>query len=377
MNELYVTHSLRSFAMSTISVFMPIFLLKKEFSFLAVILYFAFNTFFGTIFMYAGLKLASKKGVKHVITVSMPILIAFFLLLYNFDYLLLHFNRYLVLFFVSGIIAFSGGLYFAGFHVDFAKCSSKEKVDSQVGIVNALSMVFSIIGPFFGALVISIFSFEVLFIIIILVLFVAIIPLFFSEEVSEPFEFKLKKSFSRKSIKKNYVFFAEGMRDYAARIFWPFLLFFLAINLKSIGGIFTLSNALLALFTFYVGKKMNDGNRHRIMNFGAWIHSLSLVVRTLLKTASTIAITQGFGAISFSMINIPFHSVLYSNSKKKGIAYTIFSREIFLHTGRLVMTLLAIALFFILKDPKTVLIISIIIGAIFTFFMIQIQEESE
>ncbi|MBL7116774.1 MAG: hypothetical protein ISS25_03030 [Nanoarchaeota archaeon] len=374
INELYITNALRSFALSTIAIFLPIFFLKKGYSLYEVLLYFLVIVIIAPFFCESALRFSSKKGVKHSIALSTPLLIVFFIGLYNIDYLINFFGRISTLVFLSIFSSISTSFYFMGFHIDFARFSEVKQSARQISIIQALGIIFSIIGPLFGALVISFYSFNVLFVIVMITLLFSVMPLFFSKEVHEPFEVKIRNIFSKEEIKRSWVFFAEGVSDYAARIFWPLLLYFLMINLNQIGGLFTLSNALLALFTIYVGKKIHSHNKKKILRIGAIIRSLTLVIRTLLKTVSTIAIVQGFGGISLALVSIPFQSTFYNNSKKIGIAHTIFSREVYLHLGRFCLILL-LALLLLFTKAIVALIVAIIVGALFTLFMIKIREE--
>lgn len=374
INELYVTHALRSFAMSTISVFLPIFLLQRGYSLNEVMLYFFLHVFLGTVFFYMSMKLSCKKGIKHSIAASIPILAVFFICLHQIIPLTSVIGRINTLILIDVLITLSMAMYYAGFHIDFAKFSEKKKSTKQISIIQALALIFSILGPLFGAVMISFYSFEILFIIIIGILVASGIPLMFSGEFHEPLKFKMKNIFSKKVLKTDWVFFAEGMRDYAARIFWPLLLYFLMMNLSEIGGIYTISNALLAIFTLYMGKKMTSKNRNHLMNIGAIIHSFSLAIRTLLKTLSMIAVTQGVGAISFTMINLPFHSTFYNNSKKRGIGFAIFSREVYLHIGRLLF-LIIVSLLLLFMQVTLALMIAIMIGSFFTLLMTKITDD--
>lgn len=374
INELYVTHALKSFAISTISIFLPIFFLKKGYSLQEVMIYFLIHSIFATIFCYTALRFTSKKGVTHSMVLSIPFFIVFFMGLYNMEFIFGYFDRILLMILLALIITIAEAHYWMAFHVDFARFSDNNKTSSQIGLVQSLGVIFSIVGPLFGALVISFASFETLFLIVTIVLIISVVPMFFSKETHEPFEFEIKRVFSSKEFKHNWPFFAEGIRDYGARIFWPILLYMLAINIKELGGIFTLSNAVLAVFTFYVGKKITEGNKRRILKTGAITHSITLVIRSFLRSISFIAFVQGFGALTFSMLNIPFHLIFYQNSKNKGISQIVYTRDLYLNIARFIATALLIILLFFIK-PVAALTTMIIIGGLFALFMTWIKDE--
>ena len=260
-----------------------------------------------------------------------------------------------------------------GFHIEFAKFSERKKSVKQIGIINILSTMASIFGPLLGALIISNYSFYVLFIIIIIILFISIIPLLFSNEFHESFDLKIERIFSIEKVKEGIPFFGEGFKDMSARVLWPILLYYLFTSLNGIGIIYTISSGILVLVTIYIGKKATNNNKKNILKYGTYIHGSTLVVRTLLDTITSIAFVQGIGGLSWAMVDLPFRSMFYNMSKKKGIGETIYIREFFLHIGRIASILTLTILIYFLNDKKA-LIINIILGALFLLLMNKIRE---
>ncbi|MFW5991539.1 MAG: hypothetical protein ACOCQX_04895, partial [Candidatus Nanoarchaeia archaeon] len=68
-------------------------------------------------------------------------------------------------------------------------------------------------------------------------------------------------------------------------------------------------------------------------------------------------------------------SMFYNNSKKKGIAETIFMREVYLNLGRLTIVML-LALLLIFLKPETAFITIIILAAITMLFMTKVKDEN-
>jgi len=374
ITELYIANALRTFAISTIVIFIPIFLLKQGFSLLDVAIFFVFRSMAAFVFNYTALRYVAKKGVKHSMLVSVPFLIAFFIGLYSIEPLRAIIGDYPLLLLLGVLEAMSAAYYYMGFHVEFARFSERKKAAEQFGIVNIFSTAFSIIGPLCGALVITYLSFNIMFVIVMLLLFFAILPLFMSKEVHEPFDFKLNSITGLYNMRRGMPFFAEGLRNFAASIHWPVLMYFLFTALDSIGGVYTVSNALLVMFTMYVGHKTTDATKYRIMNIGSFLHSVTLVVRTMMKTLFSAALVQGFGAVTWPMVQLPFYSIFYNNSKKKGMSDEIHLREVYLHAGRIFSALVLAALLFHFS-PVSALSLVIILGAVATFFMARIKDE--
>lgn len=374
INELFITNALRTFAISTISIFIPIFLYQKGYSMIDICLYLITWVIIAILANYNVLKFISKHGIKHAIALSIPIIVAFFLVLYNIDTLRQFLGDYVTLYLLAILKAVQAAFFFMGFHLEFAKFCKKESSTKQLGIMNATATILSIIGPLVGAMVISWYGFNTMFFIIIVVLALSVVPLFFSKDTSEMFEVDFRKIIKSFGKHNSWPFFAEGVRSMAAMYFWPLLFYFVIQTIEAIGGVYTISRLMVALLTIYVGKKATDLNRKKILKAGAYLHSFTLFTRVFVKTVLTITFVQGVGGISWAMLHLPFHTIFYNNSKKKGIAYMTFYREVFLQAGRLA-AVLVLLLMLLVFSVEVALIVSVIIGALSVFVMMMIEEE--
>lgn len=108
-------------------------------------------------------------------------------------------------------------------------------------------------------------------------------------------------------------FFAEGLRSMSATYFWPLLFYFILESIKTIGGVYTLTNFLIAILPFYIGKKATKLNKKRILNTGEYLHSSSLFIRFFAKSFAAITLIQSLGGISWAMLHLPFQGLFYEN----------------------------------------------------------------
>ena len=159
-----------------------------------------------------------------------------------------------------------------------------------------------------------------------------------------------------------------------ATIYWPILLYLIAVSIRDIGGIYTLTNAFMTLMTLYIGKITSDSNKYKILNFGAILHSISLVARALLKTLASITVAQGLGAVSYAMIRTPYESIHYGRSKREGIAQTVYAKEFYLHSGKVFGFLILLLNFFIFESYTNALVSTVILASIATFIMTRIKD---
>ena len=82
LNEIYVSMALKTFALSMVSIFVPIYLVNLGYSFAQVFVYYAVARIVHALFVVRAAKTVASFGLKHTILFSMPFLILYYLALY-------------------------------------------------------------------------------------------------------------------------------------------------------------------------------------------------------------------------------------------------------------------------------------------------------
>jgi len=363
ITALYIVNSMRSFALSLISIFIPVYLLQRNFTLVAVLIFLATAVTLQIFMSYFSLKHAFKKGIKQSFYISMPAVILFFILLYNITFLSENFGNIGTVLLLGLVVSVSNSFYWTGYHVEFAKFSKKKNSAKQLSIMNILSTAAAVIAPLIGALLISLFSYDVTFIAIIIIFLIALIPLIISKDDHEPFDFKITNTMKKKY--KDYVlpFFSEGLYAPATAYYWPVMLYLVFTNLPKMGGIYFVSNALYAIAVYTTGQILTNKNLYKLLRFGTILHAITLFVRGFVKDFTALIFIQGIGGISGPFFTIPYIKAFYDKSKDQGIAEIIYLRETYLNLGRLCSYLLLIALLFYI-DTESALIIMLIFSGI-------------
>lgn len=374
LTEIYITHALRNFAHSMVGIFVPIYLLQSGLQLYQVFLFYIIAYSIEFFFFIFGSRFSSYMGIKHSILLSMPLIILFFVALYKIETLFSLLPLWLLFILLSSLFAAAMFLYWFSFHVDFAKFSDSENEGKQVGTLQAITTLFSVLGPLFGGLIITIFSFDLLFIIVSIILFAATIPLFMTEEIHTPkytFTFKTFKTIDRRS---RVVYLAEGARQVSALIVWPILLYIIAIQTSSMGLLYSITNLLLAIFSIFVGRFSDKVDRKHMMRIGAVTHGFSLTLRSLFTSFFAIFSLQSLGAISFPLLNIPYSSIVYTKARKYGVSTFIILRQSLFNLGRIMLMTVALLLVLLLPLPKIALIVPLMVGSICAIIMSFIAE---
>ena len=186
LNELYASISIRSFALSLIGVFIPIYLIHEGYSFQSVFLFFAIFSGAHAIGVIPAAKICSKFGFKHSILFSVPFMILGLMGLYSL-------HLFAPLFYIIPIIfGIGNALFWMGYHLDFTIFSNKNHRGKDISFAKVLFILFNAVGPFTGGLIAVLFGFRVMFLFSSFLLFISSAPLFFSMDTHRPFRFSLK-----------------------------------------------------------------------------------------------------------------------------------------------------------------------------------------
>ena len=339
LNELYISVAIKSFAVSTISIFIPIFLLNLNYSLTSVLIFYAILNATHALFVIPSAKISSKYGFKHSILFSIPILIIFYLALYTLE----QFSWPIYL--LAVIFGISNSLFWMGYHVDFSKFSDKKNRGKEVGMTKIVSLIFHALGPVIGGLILTFIGFEALFATVSVLLIASAIPLFFSKDIHEPILFSIKEIFKGQKIKNTLAFAGHGIESGISSVIWPIFIFFTILNnFATLGSVSSLSILFSLVFVFIVAK-FSDIHRRLFLKIGSIMNALIWSIRFFIKTTFQVFIIDSFYGISQTLIHIPFDALSYDKANKSNIVKFIVFREMIIQTGRvilfLVMTVIA------------------------------------
>lgn len=329
LNELYVSVAIKSFALAISGIFIPIYLLKLDYTLTAVLLFYVILSVAHIVCIVPAAKIASKYGFKHAILFSTPFLIIFYILLFSLD------SVRWPLYALASIHGIYTSLYWVGFHIDFAKFSKTKQRGKEVGISRIFMYVARALGPLIGGLIIALSNFQVVFIIVPILLIISVIPLFFSKDVHVPIKFSIKQIFVKQKVRDSIALIGNGIESGAQYTIWPIFIFFTILNnVTALGFVHTLSFVFSLIATLFISKFV-DAKRRTVLKIGSIANGIVWGLRTFVKTASHVFFIDSIYGITSAAAIIPFEALSYDKASKSNIVkYTIF-REIFLYIGRI------------------------------------------
>jgi len=327
LDELYISFAIRSFAVSMISIFVPIYLLKLNYPIKSVLLYFFLSYAIHGMLCVFSAKLSARFGIKHIMIASLPFLIIFFLLLNTLP--LYGWPLWLL----AGVVGINMSLYWTGFNIDFATFSDKDNRATEVGVIRLIMSSFRAIGPVIGGVIIAFLGFKVLFFVACALIVVSGIPLFMSKDTCCSFDFKIKDIFKGCRLLNVVAYMSRGVERGVYTSIWPIIIFFtIAKSYTTLGGITTATLILSLFFTFFISRAA-DKRRMLVYRIGSILNAIIWVVRTTLKTNFQVFLTDSAYGISKTMYMIPFDANDYDKAARTNLVkHTVF-REISIALG--------------------------------------------
>lgn len=345
LTEMYIYVALRTLSLAMIAVFIPIYLYEiPGFGFFHVFTYLVIVEvallFFHSLMPF----LFSFLGFKNMIFTSTILTITQFLLLRELQY------RYINLYVIAIIAAFTLALYWAAFHVHFKHASNTGKRGREFGLSQTISLTMSVLAPIIGAALILFVGFGNLFYISSLILLFALIPLFMTKNNEHKVSYRPQLVY--RINRASFVHFCEGVSGASTLIFWPLFIYVALDQISIVGFASSLGTFLMALVTVYVGKVADVDFKHAksLLCIGSIGNSISLLIRIFALSVGSIFSVQLLGALSRSYITIPFLKLMYDH-KRLSIAEAMVRREFFLHLGKIFSIIVAIMFNYSLVIP--------------------------
>ncbi len=330
LSEVYMNLTIQSFALSLISIFIPIYILSIGFSLEYMILF--FMVFYGSIGLTSPVSatLASRFGFKHMILFRAPILILFLLGLHNMDSL--PFSPI----FLAAFGGIGSSLYWVSINSIFAKNTDKLHRGQQTGKLISMPQIAALAGPTIGGVISLFYGFKILFIITSVLIVLSVIPLFMTGETRPHMKFSFKDMLNRKDNKKfSFYFIADGAKFVAGVIFWPLFIYWgLSGSATGTGLSMTLAGVGVILFTYFIGKKSDKKDKHSFIRKGAVLVALLWFVRMSANTPFEFYMFSLLAGLFTVLIDVPFMAVSFDQANKTNIDKFIVMREMSLSFGR-------------------------------------------
>lgn len=331
LTQIYVSVAIRSFAISLISLFIPLYLYKElGYTFDATLLFFLlYSAVFAASSPLAAV-FAGKFGVKHTVLLSVPLYILFLVLLAFLPFFLVP------LWILSVLFGVSFAFYWMGMHLLFYHASSHKHRGEQFGIRTAVSVLATLLGPFLGGVIIASWGFFAVFFCASLLLLSSVYFLFLSQEDHVRYHFSFRVIFNRRHWKDALFFMSQGTRAIADGVLWPLFVFAILGSYVSLGVVGSLLTGLSAILIWCMGRYSDHENKRTIVSWITPFESLSWFLRAFVSSVGQVFGVTLLGAVTHGVREAPLGALEYDKAQGQ-IAEYFVSREIYICLGRILL----------------------------------------
>jgi MFS family permease len=361
LNELYATMTLRTLGASLIAIFIPIFLLKIGYSLRDI---FAINLMMYSLeflLEYPCTVLIRKYGPKHLIALSLPFLIAHFLLLMTLP--TYHWPLW--------TIAATGGITMATFwqayHYDFSRTKHRKKTSREVSKLYISIALMGAIAPFIGGYIATHFGISWVYALATFILIIAALPLL---KTGEPHRRVRKINLGRvdiRDIKMDVLAnMGSAVEATSGGIVWPLFIFLIIASYQGVGLITSLALVITVLVTYFVGRWSDKTNRKKYIKMGGLMSSFSFILQTLASTVLHVFSLNIFRSLANSVFATPFASEYYLHADEQSRSEYLFYMESAVDLGRVILFFVLFVSTFFLQE-KAILIVGLSLGALGAF----------
>lgn len=331
LTQVYISSAIRSFAISLIGLFIPLYLhVERGFSLPETLYFFIFYAAIFAISTPFAAKFASRFGLKHSVLLGIPFYLVFVLLLYFLPTL----NT--PLFIIAAMFGLSQSFYWMGMHLVFTHASDHKHRGEEVGKRKGFTIIATMFGPLLGGFLIKFVGFNFVFILASVLLFISVFFLFLSKEDYVKYHFSFRSMIDKKHWQNSLFFVARGTHVIAAGVIWPLFIFTILNDYLSLGLVGFLLSAVSAILVLMIGKFSDHIDKRKIIRWIAGFESLSWLLRALvIKVWHVFAVTI-FGAITYGIFESPVGALEYDKARNHAAPYFV-NREVFICFGRILL----------------------------------------
>lgn len=265
-----------------------------------------------------------------------------------------------VSFFLTSYYSWEYGIYLIGLsiigvrifywtpsHTEFISLRKEVDHSKSVSLKMIIRNMTGIVAPVVSGVIISFYSFSVLYGIGALFLIAAIYPLTKLEKLNNIFEWNAKRffkeSFSKKDTRFKAAAFFEGGQSMVSLI-WPIFIYELTNgDFLKIGIISSVTTLIVISLSLYIGKIIDRKKKgSKILKYGTFLHGIGWIVKIFITSVFHIFVMDIYHKVTRAIYSNSFDSLWYGYAfdRKNLVDEFIAIREIFIMLGQIVFGLL-------------------------------------
>ncbi len=309
LGKLYVSMSLRSFALGIIGVFVPFYLFGLGYDFQAIALFYMVFFVARTIMDLAAAFMIARIGPKHTIVISYVTQIITSIL---FAFLDNSAVPYLLAALMWGV---SNSLFFVAFHVDFSKIKHSLKGGEEYGLITAVEKFGMAMGPLFGGIAATLFEPRYIFVVAFVLLLISIVPLLKTPEPTKTKQHISFRGMNLRMMKTDMIAYtASCLENNLRAVLWPLYLSLFALGsgvYLKLGALSSLGLLASVAGSFAVGKFIDTHKGKSLLNLSAVGSAIIHLFRPFVSTVPFAFFLNTASEVATIGHQIPLHKGVY------------------------------------------------------------------
>ena len=362
LNHLYTLMSIRSFIISLVNIFIPIYLYELTYSLKQILIFELIMFAVIALLEYPALRLIAHFGSKHSISFSLPFLVFFFWGLFTIN------QYHWPLWLIAVVGAVATAFFWQAYHYDFSR-SKETKADTETA--NVLFVVIAVSGalaPLIGGLIATLYGANLLFGVVTGLVLVTIFPLFVKKEPHNKHEIHLRETMNKGILKEQLAYGGNAIEMGSSLIIWPLFIFFFLGSYALVGLVTSSALVVALLVTFLFGRIAEQRSKNYFISTGSFLTAAISFLRVLAYSLSTALLINVIRAIAHAIYESPFVAKYYLFADEVNKPEYIFWMEFGADIFRVVYFGLLVILSFYVSG-SSLLAWALIIGAAATFLM--------
>lgn len=355
--SLYSGRMVLRIAGALLGLFLPIFLYELfDLNLKYVIYYYLIGNLLYGFSVAWGAKYLDKVGLKRSLLISIFWGAIYYFIFYLLDQISSDSDWLLALIILSLVfLTIHRLMYWVPLHTDLAKFTNKKNRARQLSLMEATTVFLGAIMPLLAGWILFRHSYDVLFLIAIIVYFISLIPFTTLPKTKEIFSWTYlqtwKEFFSRGRRKTVLAYAGDGAESVAGVIIWPIFIWeLLAGNYFEVGALSSLIVSVTVILQLFVGKFTDLSSKKNILKYGTLFYALGWIFKIFIVTAFQIFITSTYHNLARIFTRTPFDTLNYEKAADQGHyidEYTVI-HEMAVQFGKALMSvfILILILFF-------------------------------
>lgn len=314
-NEVFLSRTVRSLAVSLVGFFVPIYIVNSyggnvEDAFPLIIAYFLVVYFFRLTLAIPAAKLVSYLGTKTSLVLAGFVNIAWLASLIFLD------QSTAVLFASAILYGINSQIFFTSHHAHFSISTKKSKSSKQMSNVLIMRKVAASLGPLIGGVIATVYGFQYALIAGMLVTLISLLFLDIRHDLHLN-GFRLQNVFKDFNSKQGMALFGWGMQSFITLSAWPLFISLLIGSYDGIGLVVTASLLLSIVIMHLTGAHGSTSSEKRQLKLGSRASAGVHIFRAGASNPFLVGGINFLNDIAYSIIAVPFIDSYYSSAKRK------------------------------------------------------------